>query len=147
MGLLKVKIMQKFEFFGVVGYKNNSYITKKQGEPILVDLPYTYDYEEDTTIYVGSHTELLQIWQYLTKDTDISYINLSFVKDVDYCIVVTQDDPIGDSIPRLCKVNEVNWGYYENITSWYEIDKNKEEIYLAWLLARQAWKEHKKKVN
>lgn len=151
MGLLKVKIMRLLRFDGVVGYKNNSHIAKGDNdEPILMNDCYDYEYREETEIYIGSHEELKEIWQSLTKNKT-QYPEPNFIEDIDYCIVVSEADQSGEhyhtAIPKIYKVSEVNWDHYEDITSWIQITENENKLFMKWLKLHSLWKEHKKKVK
>lgn len=142
--------MKLLRFDGVVGYENSSYITKgDNNEPILKKGYYDYEHTEETEMYIGSHEELRNVWQSLTKDK-AQYTEPNFIKDVAYCIVVSDENQPGEhypTIPKVCKVSEIDWDYYENITSWTRITEDENKLFMKWLKLHNRWEEHRKEVK
>lgn len=142
--------MRLLRFDGVIGYENNNHITKgDNNEPILMKDCDNYEYREETEIYIGSHEELEKIWQSLIKN-ETQYSEPNFIKGVDYCIIMADKNQPGEYypvIPKVCKVSEVDWDYYKNITSWKQITEDSDKLFMEWLKLHSIWKENRKEVN
>lgn len=144
---MKLRLLR---FDGVVGYEDNKHIAEgDNGEPILMNDCYDYEYSEETEIYVGSHEELKKIWKSLIKNK-AEYSEPNFIKGVEYCIIISDKNQAGEYypvIPKVCKVSEVDWDYYKNITSWKQITEDDNRLFMEWLKLHSHWEENRKEVN